>query len=83
MKFDPLAQRLSMLPQKNLPTAPSVDEEEEKETKVDTPSSEIRTPKKNPAIAAIDRLLFYSPCPPSATESAVAEAKQKKVIFFL
>ncbi|OXU27808.1 hypothetical protein TSAR_006198 [Trichomalopsis sarcophagae] len=80
MKFDPLAQRLSMLPQKNLPTAPSVDEEEEKEkeTKVNTPSSEMGTPKKNPALAAIDRLLFYSPCPPSATESAVAEAKQKK-----
>lgn len=51
-----------MLPQKNLPSSPLVDEEEDKEseTKVDTPLSVVGTPKKNPAIAAIDRLLFYS-----------------------
>ena len=81
MKFDPLAQRLSMLPQKNLPNSPPVNEEEDKQTKTDSPLSDLGTPKKNPAIAAIDRLLFYSPCTPSSTESEVAEAKQKKVIL--
>lgn len=82
MKFDPLAQRQSMLPQKNLPVTPALEEEEEqRETKVDTPIGNADTPKKNPALAAIDRLLFYSPCPPATTDSEKVEAKQKKVML--
>ncbi|XP_058797578.1 transforming acidic coiled-coil-containing protein 3-like isoform X2 [Phymastichus coffea] len=78
MRFDPLAERQSMLPQKNLPGTPTLEEEEEqREIKVNTSIGNAGTPKKNPALAAIDRLLFYSPCPPATTDSEKVEAKQK------
>lgn len=83
--FDPLA-RLSMLPQKNsAPASPAVgvDEVADKETRAtgESPVTNMGTPRKNPALAAIDRLLFYSPSAPSSTDPELAEAKQKKVNF--
>lgn len=83
MKFDPLAQRQSMLPQKNLPCASAVEEEGEKQTKVDAPISTLDTPRKNPALAAIDRLLFYSPSPPTVTETEVPVKQEKvQIVYF-
>ncbi|XP_033219841.1 enolase-phosphatase E1-like isoform X2 [Belonocnema kinseyi] len=55
VKFDPLVNK-SMLPQGNTQT-----EDEEQNGKIETPVPSVDTPKRNPAIAAIDRLLFYSP----------------------
>ncbi|XP_011496591.1 PREDICTED: probable myosin light chain kinase DDB_G0279831 [Ceratosolen solmsi marchali] len=79
MKFDPLAEKLSMLPQKNLPASALLDEE--KEAKVENSLSNMGTPKKNPALAAIDRLLFYSPCTAPSTDTEVPEAIQKKEVI--
>jgi hypothetical protein len=77
MKFDPLAERLSLLPQKSLPASPSLNQEKEQEVEVENSISNKATPKKNPALAAIDRLLFYSPCTVPSTE--VTEAVKNKV----
>ncbi|XP_012253170.2 transforming acidic coiled-coil-containing protein 3 isoform X1 [Athalia rosae] len=56
VKFDPLVNNASMLPQG--PT-PVVDGEENAKNSIPQPT--LDTPKRNPALAAIDRLLFYSP----------------------
>ena len=77
LKFDPLAQKSSMLPQKN--TTPTVSEDAETESKPNAPLTSLDTPKKNPAVAAIDRLLFYSPLNRSSANDAEAQAKVKKV----
>ncbi|XP_076173173.1 uncharacterized protein LOC143149550 isoform X2 [Ptiloglossa arizonensis] len=63
VKFDPLVANISMLPQGN--TSP-INEEQNGKTESTPPS--INTPKRNPAIAAIDRLLFYSPLSTSMTQ---------------
>lgn len=78
MKFDPLAQRLSMLPQKNsisMSNAPAEVEEAKQETEQEIPVD--TTPKKNPAIAAIDRLLFESPSVENFNSTVPDEAKVK------
>lgn len=83
MKFDPLAEkRLSMLSQKNnISTPPAEVEEDEKETRQNDAIG--ITPKKNPALAAIDRLLFDSPSMEGFNTKVSEEAKAKqKVIFY-
>lgn len=74
VKFDPLVSNTSMLPQGNTQTI----NEEEKKSKNESPLPNIGTPKHNPAIAAIDRLLFYSPLP-NATVQKLEEAQEKNV----
>ncbi|KAK0162635.1 hypothetical protein PV327_006398 [Microctonus hyperodae] len=61
VKFDPLVSNISMLPQGNGATA-TPNEERNGEKEASMPN--IGTPKRNSAIAAIDRLLFYSPMTP-------------------
>ncbi|XP_033202334.2 transforming acidic coiled-coil protein isoform X1 [Bombus vancouverensis nearcticus] len=56
VKFDPLVANTSMLPQGNVQSI-----NEEQNDKSESIPVNIDTPKRNPAIAAIDRLLFYSP----------------------
>lgn len=56
VKFDPLVANTSMLPQGNVQSI-----NEEQNDKSESVPVNIDTPKRNPAIAAIDRLLFYSP----------------------
>ncbi|XP_053997386.1 uncharacterized protein LOC128886484 [Hylaeus anthracinus] len=63
VKFDPLVTDTSMLPQGN---SPPMNEEQNGKTESTPPN--IVTPKRNPAIAAIDRLLFYSPLCTSMTQ---------------
>lgn len=58
-----------MLPQGN---AQSVNEEQNGKSESPVPD----TPKRNPAIAAIDRLLFYSPLPSGTNK---IEAQEKNV----
>lgn len=72
VKFDPLVSDVSMLPQGN--TTQSISEEQN--GKNETPLPNIGTPKRNPAIAAIDRLLFYSPLPSGAVQKT-EEPKEK------
>lgn len=71
IKFDPLVSTTSMLPQGNAQTI-----NEEKNDKNESPLPDVGTPKRNPAIAAIDRLLFYSPLP-NATVQKLEEAQEK------
>ncbi|XP_077265474.1 transforming acidic coiled-coil protein isoform X2 [Temnothorax americanus] len=71
VKFDPLVSNTSMLPQGNTQTI-----NEEKNGKNESPLPDVDTPKRNPAIAAIDRLLFYSPLP-NATMQKSEEAQEK------
>ncbi|XP_011687811.1 PREDICTED: myosin-4 isoform X2 [Wasmannia auropunctata] len=71
IKFDPLVSNTSMLPQGNAQTI-----NEEKNDKNESPLPDVGTPKRNPAIAAIDRLLFYSPLP-NATVQKLEEAQEK------
>ncbi|KAL6255437.1 hypothetical protein P5V15_013772 [Pogonomyrmex californicus] len=71
VKFDPLVSRSSMLPQGNVQSI-----NEEKNDKNESSLSDVGTPKRNPAIAAIDRLLFYSPLP-NATVQKLEEAQEK------
>ncbi|KMQ96216.1 transforming acidic coiled-coil-containing protein 1 [Lasius niger] len=71
VKFDPLISNTSMLPQGN---APPINEEQN--GKSESPLPDVDTPKRNPAIAAIDRLLFYSPLP-SGTVQKLEEAQEK------
>ncbi|XP_012220320.1 transforming acidic coiled-coil-containing protein 3 isoform X2 [Linepithema humile] len=70
IKFDPLVSNINMLPQGN---AQSVNEEQN--GKSESPVPNVDTPKRNPALAAIDRLLFYSPLP-SGTDK-IEEAQEK------
>ena len=79
LRFDPLANRQSMLPQMPQKSIPATnEEEEEKMTKTEEVSvTDFKTPKKTPALAAIDRLLFYSPL--TMTENVAVEPKQHKV----
>ncbi|EZA58296.1 Transforming acidic coiled-coil-containing protein, partial [Ooceraea biroi] len=71
IKFDPLVSNTSMLPQGN---AQPVNEEQN--GKNESPPPNVDTPKRNPAIAAIDRLLFYSPLP-NATVQKLEETQEK------
>ncbi|GAB1869991.1 Transforming acidic coiled-coil-containing protein 1 [Camponotus japonicus] len=71
VKFDPLISNTSMLPQGNVPPI-----NEEQNGKSESPLPDVGTPKRNPAIAAIDRLLFYSPLP-SGTVQKLEEAQEK------
>ncbi|XP_018051010.1 PREDICTED: transforming acidic coiled-coil-containing protein 3 isoform X2 [Atta colombica] len=71
VKFDPLVSNISMLPQGNAQTI-----NEEKNGKNESPLPDVGTPKRNPAIAAIDRLLFYSPLP-NATVQKSEEVQEK------
>lgn len=74
VKFDPLVSNISMLPQGNVPPI-----NEEQNGKSESPLLDsVDTPKRNPAIAAIDRLLFYSPLP-SGTVQKLEEAQEKNV----
>lgn len=69
-----------MLPQmikNNAPETVGEEVEEEKDSKNEESIDEFKTPKKNPALAVIDKLLFYSPCTPGTDDDK--EAKQKKV----
>ncbi|KAK0159028.1 hypothetical protein PV328_009960 [Microctonus aethiopoides] len=66
VKFDPLVSNISMLPQGNGATA-TPNEERNGEKEASMPN--IGTPKRNSAIAAIDRLLFYSPMTPANQKS--------------
>ncbi|XP_029170321.1 transforming acidic coiled-coil-containing protein 3 isoform X2 [Nylanderia fulva] len=72
IKFDPLISNISMLPQGNV--APPINEEQN--GKSESPLPDVGTPKRNPAIAAIDRLLFYSPLS-SGTVQKSEEAQEK------
>lgn len=74
VKFDPLISNTSMLPQGNV--APPINEEQN--GKSESPLPDVGTPKRNPAIAAIDRLLFYSPLS-SGTVQKLEEAQEKNV----
>lgn len=66
VKFDPLVSNLTMLPQGNISTSQKNDTTINGDNN-DTCISELNSsPKRNPAIAAIDRLLIYSPIPPSS-----------------
>lgn len=80
VKFDPLVNN-SMLPQGNSQT-----EEEEQTEKNETPTApSSNTPMRNPAIAAIDRLLFYSPITPGNKTEPTKDIKvliTKFVKFF-
>ncbi|XP_076238692.1 transforming acidic coiled-coil protein isoform X2 [Calliopsis andreniformis] len=71
VKFDPLVSDISMLPQGN---AQPINEEQN--GKIDSTPPNIDTPKRNPAIAAIDRLLFYSPISTSMTQK-MEEPREK------
>ncbi|XP_032675901.1 transforming acidic coiled-coil-containing protein 3 isoform X2 [Odontomachus brunneus] len=71
VKFDPLVSNAIMLPQGN---AQPINEEQN--DKNESPLPNVVTPKRNPAIAAIDRLLFYSPLP-SGTVQKLEEAQEK------
>ncbi|XP_014485779.1 PREDICTED: transforming acidic coiled-coil-containing protein 2 isoform X2 [Dinoponera quadriceps] len=71
VKFDPLVSNASMLSQGN--AQPINDEQNDKN---ESPLPNVGTPKRNPAIAAIDRLLFYSPLP-SGTVQKLEEAQEK------
>jgi len=62
-----------MLPQGN--TQP-INEEQNGKNESSPPN--IGTPKCNPAIAAIDRLLFYSPLPSGAMQKL--EETQEKIV---
>ncbi|XP_076683058.1 transforming acidic coiled-coil protein isoform X2 [Andrena cerasifolii] len=73
VKFDPLVSDTSMLPQGN----PHPMNEEQNGKTDSSPPPTIVTPKRNPAIAAIDRLLFYSPIPTSMTPKT--EEPQEKI----
>ncbi|XP_026667490.1 transforming acidic coiled-coil-containing protein 3 isoform X2 [Ceratina calcarata] len=72
IKFDPLASNVRMLPQGN--AQPIDGEQNEKSESV---PADINTPKRSPAISAIDRLLFYSPLSTSMTQKA--DETQEKV----
>ncbi|KAL0101264.1 hypothetical protein PUN28_018809 [Cardiocondyla obscurior] len=71
VKFDPLVSNANMLPQGNVQTI-----NEEKNSKNESPLADVDTPKRNPAIAAIDRLLFYSPLPNTPVQK-LEEVKDK------
>ncbi|XP_046483151.1 transforming acidic coiled-coil-containing protein 3 isoform X2 [Neodiprion pinetum] len=78
VKFDPLVGNNTMLPQGPLQV---VDGEENAKNNISQPT--LGTPKRNPALAAIDRLLLYSPAPgtpkkieePPKIEEIVEEVK--------
>ncbi|XP_051163934.1 transforming acidic coiled-coil-containing protein 3 isoform X2 [Leptopilina boulardi] len=71
VKFDPLINN-SMLPQGNSQT-----EDEEQNEKNETPTMpSVDTPMRNPAIAAIDRLLFFSPITTGNKTEATKDIKE-------
>lgn len=63
VKFDPLVADTSMLPQGNTQSI-----NEEQNGKSENISENIDISKRNLAIAAIDRLLFYSPVSTKMTQ---------------
>ncbi|CAK9807137.1 Transforming acidic coiled-coil-containing protein 1 [Anthophora plagiata] len=72
VKFDPLVGNTTMLPQGNIQPI-----NEEQNGKNENVPANIVSPKRNPAIAAIDRLLFYSPISTSMTQKT--DEPQEKV----
>ncbi|XP_072764062.1 uncharacterized protein Tacc isoform X2 [Anoplolepis gracilipes] len=74
VKFDPLISNTSMLPQGNTPPI-----NEEQNGKSESPIPDVGTPKRNPAIAAIDRLLFYSPLPSGTVQKEAQEKNEQPV----
>ncbi|CAK9833833.1 Transforming acidic coiled-coil-containing protein 1 [Anthophora retusa] len=72
VKFDPLVGNTTMLPQGNIQPM-----NEEQNGKNENVPANIVSPKRNPAIAAIDRLLFYSPISTSMTQKT--DEPQEKV----
>lgn len=52
---------------------------EEQNGKDESSLTNVGTPKRNPAIAAIDRLLFYSPLPSGTVVQKLEEAQEKNV----
>lgn len=66
-----------MLPQGN---AQPINEEQN--GKNESPPPNIGTPKRNPAIAAIDRLLIYSPLPSGAVQK-LDETSEKIVSWWI
>lgn len=85
-KFDPLVAETSMLPQGNGASPPPSNDERNGEKDTSLPNN--ITPKRNPAIAAIDRLLFYSPMTPDNIKIQVSEKKVsfhkiQKIVFYL
>lgn len=83
IKFDPLVSNASMLPQGNIHnTSPPPNEDRNGEN--NTTIANLGTPKQSPALAAIDRLLFYSPManPPTTNTATIQKANdvQEKVV---
>ncbi|XP_044008633.1 interaptin isoform X2 [Aphidius gifuensis] len=78
VKFDPLVSSITMLPQGNISTSQKNDTTINGDNN-DTCISELNSsPKRNPAIAALDRLLIYSPLPPSSIDKKNKE--QEKIL---
>lgn len=76
VKFDPLVSNTSMLPQGNIQNAsPPANEARNGENNTAMPN--VGSPKRNPAIAAIDRLLFYSPMSGNTTPTNTNTTIQK------
>ena len=81
IKFDPLVADTSMSTQENIQfIKEKQNDKNECITNIDTPkrnSTNFNTPKCNPAIAAIDRLLFYSPISTNMTPK-INELQEKE-----
>lgn len=75
IKFDPLVSNANMLPQGNTQSV-----NEEQNGKSESPVPDVGTPKRNPAIAAIDRLLFYSPLPSGTNKIEEAQEKNEQPV---
>lgn len=86
VKFDPLVGNANMLPQ----GPPQVVDGEEN-TKASIPQPTLDTPKRNPAVAAIDRLLIYSPAAgtphkvkePPKIEEVILSFQINRLYFFM
>lgn len=81
VKFDPLVSNTSMLPQGGniVAATPSSNNDDKINGEKDIVHN---TPKKNPAIDAIDRLLFYSPLPDSTIKKNEEPEKIVRYSFF-
>lgn len=67
VKFDPLVADTSMLPQRNMQPISPIPNEEQNGKSGNVPAN-IDTYKCNPAIAALDRVLFYNPISTNMTQ---------------
>ncbi|XP_066601122.1 putative leucine-rich repeat-containing protein DDB_G0290503 [Prorops nasuta] len=70
IKFDPLISNTNMLPQSN---NQAINEDHSEKNEATLPS--VGTPTRSPALAAIDRLLFFSPISSTVQNSQDKEAK--------